>query len=210
MSSKQQILTGRFYDNENETGLDRIKNLYKDVWKGVPRAEWNLLYDTFVYSFIGGGVWRAFFGSNTLMKEFHLKHNTAVFMGKTDAKRQIMFFIMERLAYRGIQFGSKCAALATISCFLSLHSFVYRKEFKVSDFSLCTATAFALTRYNRGFKPILSSFVIGLAFGLIGGSAVKLSEYCLNTTLKDSIDEMNKISRRHLFVEIQNPDNPRS
>lgn len=200
MSSDEQIKTGRFYDDESQTGFDRIKNLYKDYWNGVERAEIGLLCNSVVGTFCGGAMWRTLFGSNEILHQFHRRHNTSVFLGKTHAKREILYFTLERIFDRGIRFGSKCAALGGTIGFFTVHMLLYRRDLLVLDFVGVTSLAFALTRYNRGMRAFMSAGAIGFGFGLASGLVYKTASYYTNTTLKDSMDELNgKINRN--FVE---------
>ena len=200
MSSDKQIKTGRFYDDESQTGWDRIKNMYKDYWNGVARAEVNLMFNSVLGSFCGGAAWRTLFGSNQILHEFHRRHNTSVFLGKTHARREIFFFTLERIFDRGLRFGSKCAVLGGILGFFTVHMMLYRKDLHVVDFVGCTALAFAATRYNRGTRAILSAGALGILPGLASGLIYKTTSHYTNQTLKNSMDEMNGKFNRD-FVE---------
>lgn len=207
MSSDEQIKRGRFYDDESQTGFDRIKNMYKDYWNGVGRAEINLLFNSVSGSFAGGAMWRTLFGSDTILQQFHHRHNASVFLGKTDAKREILWFTLERIFDRGIRFGIKTAALGGMIGFFSVHMLLYRKDLHVIDFAGCATAAFAATRYNRGMRAILSAGTIGLGLGLASGLVYKGLSLYLNATLKDSMDEMNaKINRDFVEPVYKNPE----
>lgn len=191
MSSEEQIKSRRFYDDENDSGFDRLKKFYKDVFSGVPRAEWEFVTNNVFYSFLGGGFYRLSFGSDMILKEFKAKHNTSIFLGKTDLKRQLLNFTIEKVGQRCLQFGTKCGVLAGIISLLTVNSFVYRKDFKIPDVTLATGVSYGLTRYNRGLRSILSSFTIGFAFGLVSSCIIKAFIYTKDISFKDWLDERN-------------------
>lgn len=192
MSSDSEIESRRFYDNENDTGLDRIKKFYKDFWNGIPRAEHNLVVDSTLGAFFTGAIFRSFFGSNTILHDFHRKHNTSVFLGKTDLKKQLTIFTVEKLIDRGFRFGAKCATLTFLMSTLCAHSFIYRKDFKLLDFSASMGVSFGLTRYNMGIRSILSAFTMGFVGGIVTGTTVQALMALQGTTLKDYLDQWNK------------------
>lgn len=212
MSTPEQIKTGRFYDDESQTGFDRIKNMYIDWWSGVGRAEMNLIANSMLGTFAGGAMWRTMFGSNTILQQFHHRHNASVFLGKQDARKAILNFTMERIIERGTRFGLKCAALGGMIGIFSVHTLLYRKDLHALDFAACTSAAFAATRYNRGPRAAAAAGTIGFAFGLGAGLVYKVASVYLNMTLKDSMDEMNaKINRDFVEPVYKNPeDRPKS
>ena len=200
MSTDEQIKTGRFYDDESQTGWDRIKNLYKDYWNSVERAEINLMVNCLTASFAGGAAWRTLFGSNEILQQFHRRHNASVFLGKWHARRTILYFTLERIFERGTKFGMKCAALGGLSGFTVVHLLLYNKDLRVIDFAAGTALTFASTRYNRGMRAFLSAGAIGLMFVLASGLAYKSVSLYTGQTLKNSMDELNTKFNRD-FVE---------
>lgn len=206
MSTPLQVKARRFYDNENESGWVRVKNLYKDIWNGVERSELIFVGQTFFYSFVGGAVWRSMFGSTQILQEFHVRHNAAIFLGKSDVKKQLLLFTVEQICNRGFNFGLKCAAFSTFCAFVCMHSLVYRRDFSTLDFSATIGLAYGLTRYNRGLRAIGSATVLGLASGLFGACMIKSVMWARDLKVKDWLDEMNVELNRANFVPVDEDD----
>ncbi|XP_055905640.1 RPII140-upstream gene protein [Eupeodes corollae] len=154
-----------------ETGLDRIKEMFKVDEFGSISPELNAVYQAGFVGFLFGGIYGGFINSRTAYEDFMNNNQASAFKSHLDAKRKLQNEFTVSFAKGAFKWGWR-VSLFTTSYFgiITLIS-VYREKSSIYEYLAAGGITGGLYKMNMGLKGMTAGGIIGAAFGGIAGLA---------------------------------------
>lgn len=155
----------------NETGLDRLKEMFKINEYGEISSELNSIYQAGFCGFLFGAIYGGFINSRTSYEDFMNNNQASAFKSHLDAKRKLQNEFTLSFARGAFKWGWR-VSLFTTSYFgiITLIS-VYREKSSIYEYLAAGGITGALYKVNMGLKGMTAGGVIGGGLGAIAGLA---------------------------------------
>ncbi|XP_055851039.1 RPII140-upstream gene protein [Episyrphus balteatus] len=167
----------------NETGLDRVKEMFKVDEFGTISPELNSVYQAGFCGFLFGAIYGGFINSRTAYEDFMNNNQASAFKSHLDAKRKLQNEFTVSFAKGAFKWGWR-VSLFTTSYFgiITLIS-VYREKSSIYEYLAAGGITGSLYKVNMGLRGMTAGGIIGAGLGGIAGLAslgvLKLSGYSM-------------------------------
>lgn len=155
----------------NETGLDRLKEMFTVDEFGSISPELNSVYQAGFTGFLFGALYGGFINSRTAYEDFMNNNQASAFKSHLDAKRKLQNEFTISFAKGAFKWGWR-VSLFTTSYFgiITLIS-VYREKSSIYEYLAAGGITGALYKVNMGLKGMTAGGIIGGGLGAVAGLA---------------------------------------
>ncbi|KAL9893743.1 RPII140-upstream gene protein isoform X1 [Glossina fuscipes] len=169
----------------NESGYDRVKDIFKIDEFGTISAELNSVYQAGFLGFLVGAIYGGIVQSRAAYMNFMENNQATAFKSHLDAKRKLQNEFTVSFAKGGFKWGWRVALFTTSYCGIVTMISVYRGKSSLYEYLTAGLISGALYKVNMGLKGMVAGGIIGGALGSLGGVASLLLMSMSGTTMEE-------------------------
>lgn len=155
----------------NETGLDRLKEMFKVDEFGSISPELNSVYQSGFCGFLFGAIYGGFINSRTAYEDFMNNNQASAFKSHLDAKRKLQNEFTLRFAKGAFKWGWRVSLFTTSYFGIITIISVYREKSSIYEYLAAGGITGGLYKINMGLKGMAAGGIIGGGLGGIAGLA---------------------------------------
>lgn len=187
-------------DDPNETGIDRLKNVWYAFNRGEKSFESVVISNGITYSALFGFMFGGMLTQRHVYESFIQKHNANVFYGRREANRLLndtMYLEFFRTGIKSaIRYGLFCGTMISGLTLVT----TYRNDIYFRDCILSSSVTSAICRAHLGSRAMILTATLGAFFGgtfaaimklylKLTGSTFKELRHLCSSNLADTIEE---------------------
>ncbi|KAF7493697.1 Complex I assembly factor TIMMDC1 [Sarcoptes scabiei] len=184
-NSNQSIISAPIPENPDETGLDRLKDVWKAFNSGEKCFESRIISNAFAMGGIAGICIGALIKNREMFARYIQEHNTMVFEGKYRAKRQMVDRMYIELTKRSIRYGIHFSLFSGMFVTSLTLSTAYRNDIYLRDCAMSGLIFGMIWRAHLGSRAALVTGFLGAIFGFTFGGITKMMLSLAGTSIKD-------------------------
>ena len=186
-------------DDQNETGLDRLKQVWNRFHFGERTIEGQIISNSFMFGGMIGFIMGGIIDSDQRLEGHIRKYNTNIYKGKLQANRQLSDRMYVDFMKYGAKLGLKYSLFSGLFTGSIILTSTYRNDIYFSDWALSGALSTALYKVQLGPRAMVVGGVLGSIFGLTFAGIIKLYMKIFDTNYREfryynklDIDEIGK------------------
>ena len=168
-----------------ESGMDRIRLMCAEYFKGEDNPEMNFIAHSGIMSFIFGALYGGIVSNQTALFDFVRRHNEYVFRGDIEAKRKVRDTMFVQFCRQGFRWGWRVGLFTAFLTGATTTAIAYRNDVYIRDCILAGGLVCSLWKAKLGLRAMAVSGLLGSIFGAIFGGTVKLMLWTFNTSVPE-------------------------
>ncbi|XP_055375077.1 RPII140-upstream gene protein [Condylostylus longicornis] len=196
----------------SETGLDRVKRMFKLDEHGAISNELNSIHQAGFLGFLIGAIYGGVINSRKAYIDFMENNEATAFKSHLDAKKKLQDQFTVSFAKGGFKWGWRIGLFTTSYVGIITIISVYREKSSIYEYLVAGSTTGAIFRANLGLRGMAAGGIVGGTLGGIAGIISLLLMKASGTTMEEirywqykwKLDRDNVVNES---IKILEPDN---
>uniref|UniRef100_A0A1I8P7W6 Complex I assembly factor TIMMDC1, mitochondrial n=1 Tax=Stomoxys calcitrans TaxID=35570 RepID=A0A1I8P7W6_STOCA len=169
----------------NETGWDRVKEIFQVDEFGSISPELNSIYQAGFLGFLVGAIYGGIIQSRVSYMDFMENNQATAFQSHLDAKRKLQDKFTMSFAKGGLKWGWRVALFTTSYYGIVTLVSVYREKSSIYEYLAAGTLSGALYKFNMGLRGMAAGGIIGGFLGGLGGAVSLLIMSLSGTSMQE-------------------------
>ncbi|XP_011178094.2 RPII140-upstream gene protein [Zeugodacus cucurbitae] len=169
----------------NETGLDRLKDMFQVDEFGSISSELNSIYQAGFVGFLFGAIYGGVIQSRTAYMNFMENNQATAFKSHLDAKRKLQDEVTMNFARGGFKWGWRVGLFTTSYFGIITCVSVYRGKSSIYEYIGAGFITGSLYKLNLGLRGMAAGGIIGGVLGTVAGAASLALLYASGTSMEE-------------------------
>ncbi|XP_036324607.1 RPII140-upstream gene protein [Rhagoletis pomonella] len=169
----------------NETGWERLKDMFKVDEFGSISSELNSVYQSGFVGFLFGAVYGGVINSRTAYMDFMENNQATAFKSHLDAKRKLQDQVTMSFAKGGFKWGWRIGLFTTSYFGIITCVSVYRGKSSIFEYIGAGLITGGLYKVNLGLRGMVAGGIIGGLLGSVAGAASLALLYASGTSMEE-------------------------
>ncbi|XP_050331013.1 RPII140-upstream gene protein [Bactrocera neohumeralis] len=169
----------------NESGLDRLKDMFQVDEFGSISSELNSIYQAGFVGFLFGAIYGGVIQSRAAYLNFMESNQATAFKSHLDAKRKLQDEVTMSFARGGFKWGWRVGLFTTSYFGIITCVSVYRGKSSIFEYIGAGFVTGSLYKINLGLRGMAAGGIIGGVLGSIAGAASLALLYASGTSMEE-------------------------
>ncbi|ALC45552.1 140up [Drosophila busckii] len=171
--------------NDNETGMDRIKQMFTIDEFGSISSELNSIYQAGFLGFLVGAIYGGVIQSRSGYMNFMESNQATAFKSHLDAKKKMQDQFTVNFAKGGFKWGWRVGLFTTSYLGIITCISVYRGKSSIYEYLAAGTLTGGLYKVNMGLRGMAAGGIIGGFMGGVAGAASLLLMKASGTSMEE-------------------------
>ncbi|XP_054731153.1 RPII140-upstream gene protein [Anastrepha obliqua] len=169
----------------NETGWERLKDLFKVDEFGSISSDLNSIYQAGFVGFMFGAIYGGVIQSRTAYMNFMESNQATAFKSHLDAKRKLQDEVTMSFARGGFKWGWRIGLFTTSYFGIITCVSVYRGKSSIFEYIAAGLITGSVYKMNLGLRGMVAGGVVGGVLGTVAGAASLALLYASGTSMEE-------------------------